>query len=936
MTQKIYVSLEGQKLSHIFTKVVGIILQSKHHLGKILLSVLLLVCGLAQAQDIPDSTQVTVPRVRDTATVGVDELLSRPVALSQNDTIKSDTLVAQEGLITDVIDYFGKDYVYLNKKQNKAYLYNEAYVIYQDMRIDAGVIILDYSKNEIYAKGIVDSAGAYTQRPVFVQGQNEVEPDSIRFNFDTEKALIYNSRTQQAGFNVLGEVAKKVNDSVVYMRNVKFTTSEDLEDPEYYFYARRVKFVPRKKVVTGLTNMYIADVPTPIGLPFAFFPLTEDRASGFILPTIGEQNDRGFFFQNGGYYIPIGDVADLTLLGDYYTNGSYGMRVESAYRVRYKFNGNLSFRFENLINGERGFPGFSKSSVYNLRWSHTQDAKANPNSRFSASVNLGSSRYYQQSINQNNTSNFLNNTLSSSVSYNKTIQGDPQINLNVTATHTQNTNTQVINMTLPTFTGNVSRVYPFAPKTGSKKGIIQNINLQYDVQAQNQFTTTDTLFFTAEMFRDARLGARHTIPVTTNFKVLNYLSASINANYQETWVFKTFEQRFDPDLDEGAGSVVVDTVNGFDAYRTYNFSASLGTTLYGTVNFNKKADSTDRKIQSIRHVVRPSISYSNAPSFDQFYDEYVSQVAGMPDMEEVVQYSRFENTLYGAPSLFESSNIGFTVSNTLEAKVRDKDTTATEAKKINLLNNLSFSTSYNLVADSLKLSPISVRGSLPVLPKLDLNFGGSLDPYALNNNNQRINTLNIRNGGSLFRLTDFNVSANYAFSSRDFDGSGDGENTDRDENETFRNGGRPDDLFGNANNFRDDIALGDNSRDSDTAPGEFERYSYKIPWDIRLAYTINYSNRARENEIASHSLMFSGDIEISPRWSVGASSGYDFTNKGFTYTQFRFTRDLESWTMRFNWVPFSSRSSWYFYVGITSNVLSDIKYDKRREPDQRL
>ncbi len=886
------------------------------------------------AQDIQDSTVVDMPRVRDSVSVGIDSLITRPINIAQRDSITGDSLVVEQEVITDVVDYFGKDYVYINKKQNKIYLYNESFVLYQDMRIEAGVIILDYSKNEVYAKGIVDSSGTYTQLPVFTQGQNEVEPDSIRFNFDTEKALIYNSRTEQSGFKVRGEVAKKVNDSVVYMQNVRFTTSENLDDPEYYFYARRVKFVPQKKIVTGLTNMYIADVPTPIGLPFAFFPLTEDRAAGFVLPSIGDDVNRGFFFERGGYYVPFGDYADLEVLGTYSTNGSYGINVESNYRLRYKFNGNLSFRFESLINSERGFPDFSQTNIYNIRWSHSQDAKANPNSRFSASVNLGSSSYYQQSINQNNTSNFLNNSLNSSVSYSKVIQGDPQINLAVTATHSQSTQTGVVNMTLPTFTGSVSRVFPFEPKSGSKKGIIQNINLQYDVQAQNQFTTTDEEFFTSAMFNDARLGAQHTIPITTNFKVAKYLSASLSANYQETWVFKTFERSFDPELNEGQGGEVIDTINGFDAYRTYGFSTSLGTTIYGTFNFGKKADSTDRKIQSIRHVVRPNISYSNTPSFDQFYDEYTAQVAGTPDQEEVIEYSRFEGTLYGAPTQNSTSNIGLSVSNTIEAKVTDKDSTALEAKKITLLNNLSFSTSINLQADSLKFQPISFRGSVPVLPKLDLNFGGSLDPYALNNNNQRINMLNIDNGGSLFRLTDFNLSMNYSFRSTDFEGLG--SETEDPDSETFRNGGRPDDLFGNSDDFRDDARLGNNQKTNNEEAEGFKRYTYKIPWDLRLAYTITYSNRQRQNEIASHSLMFSGNVELSPKWSVGASSGYDFTNQGFTFTQLRFKRDLESWSMSFNWVPFSTRSSWFFYIGISSSVLSDIKYDKQRRPDQQL
>ena len=308
------------------------------------------------------------------------------------------------------------------------------------------------------------TSGVLTQSPIFKEGNDVIEPDSIRFNLDTKKALIFNSKTEQSGMNIISEKTKKENDSVYFMDRAKFTTSVDVDNPEYYFLLRNAKVVPGKKIITGLTNMFIADVPTPIGLPFGYFPLTKKRTSGVIFPSFGEQNDRGYFLQNGGYYLAISDHVDLAILGDYYTNGSYGFRLENNYAYRYKFRGNLSFRYENLIKSERGFPDYSKSSIYNLRWSHNQDAKSNPNSRFSASVNLGSSKYFQQSINQLNASSFLNNTLSSSVSYSKTFVGEPQVNMSLTATHSQNTNTQVINMTLPTFQGSVSRVISFCTK----------------------------------------------------------------------------------------------------------------------------------------------------------------------------------------------------------------------------------------------------------------------------------------------------------------------------------------------------------------------------------------------------------------------------------------------------------------------------------------
>jgi len=884
---------------------------------------ILLLCGTTlYSQDIPpkNDVKISAQEKQDSLTIAVNPILSE-INEAAIDTVKTDTIKPKKETLTSVIDYYGEDYVYLDKKENKVYLFNKAYINYEDMRIEAGYIILDYDKNEIYAKGI-DSAGVYSQKPVFTQANNEVIPDSIRFNMDTKKAIIYNSRSGQDEIKYMAEVTKKVNDSVYFLKNIKFTTSKDIDNPEYYFYTRRAKVVPQKKIITGFTNMYIADVPLPLGLPFAFFPLTSDRASGIIIPSIGDNRDRGFFFQNGGYYFAINDYLDLTVLGDYYTNGSYALRMESNYAMRYKYSGNVSLRYENLINSERGFPDFSESSVYNIRWNHSQDTKSSPSSRFAASVNLGSSQYYSESINQTNNASSLINTLNSSISYSKTFDGDPQVNFTVAGTHSQNTNTEEINMSLPNLNASVSRVFPFQPKVGVKKGILENINLQYNLTAENRIKTTDSLFFKPEMFEEAQYGAQHSIPITTNFKILKYLSASMGTSYKETWVFKTIERNYDEEYNDGEGGVVRDTINGFDSYRTYNFATSLGTTIYGMFNFGK-----DKKFQALRHVFRPSLSYSINPSFDQYYDSYDD-----PNKEDPVYYSRFEGSLYGAPGRVSSSSLGISTSHSFEAKVRDRDTTAIDPKKITLINNLNFSTVYNIAGDSLNWSPLRFSGSIPIVKKLDFNFNGILDPYALDNSNNRIDEFNINNGGSLFRFIHGNISINYSFSSKDFEGKRN--NEDDFDSDTFRNGGRPDDLFG------DSTPINDRSKyDKEDSRGnnDFEWYNFSIPWDLRLAYTVTYINTQRQDEISSHSLMMSSNVEFAPRWKVGVSSGYDFKNKGITLTQLRFQRDLESWRMSFNWTPIgSTHTSWYFFIGIKSSMLSDIKYEKRREPDKNL
>ncbi len=917
-----------QKLSHTFTKIEFTLVHSNSLHILLITFLVLFINNTAIAQEFPAKNNTIVSdslpsntSVRAMPKSDEFDKLSDEVV----DTIKPKDSVKIKETLTDIVKYKASDYIKINRRKKLMYLYNNAEVTYGDINIKSGKIIINYGKNEVYAYGIKDSTN-YTQAPVFTQGQNVVEPDSIRYNFKSEKALIFNSRTEQTGMNLKAEVTKKENDSVYYVKNLILTTSKNLEDPEYHIKVRKAKLVPKKKIVSGLANMFIYGVPTPLGIPFAYFPLTEDRASGFIIPTFGENNQRGYFIQNGGYYFAVSDYFDLTVLGDFYSNGSFGYNLSSNYKVNYRFSGQFSYRNENLITSERGFPDYSKTKIYNLRWSHSQDAKSNPNSRFSASVNLGSSNYYTQSNNQYNANNNLINTLSSSISYNKTFQGKYGGNISATATHSQNTNTQQINMSLPNLQGSLNRIYPFEPKVGSKKGIIQNINLQYSFAAENRILTSDDAFFKKEMFDDAKLGVRHSIPINTNFKVFKYFSLSAGAQYNEVWNFEKVNKQYDEINQE----IITTTDNGFTSYRTYNFNTSLGTTLYGMYNFDKKE--LDKKIKAIRHVIRPSISYNINPSFDHYYESYKRNVitASGTTIEDV-EYSPYENSIYGSPNKTFSSAIGLGIGNSIEAKVRDKVTDSTEVtyRKINILNNLNISSSYNIAGDSLKISPVSISGGTQLAKnKLNVNFNMSLDPYALNNNNTRIDKFNIDNGGSLFRLTNANLTLNYSFSSKDFEkGKG---TSEKDRNDTTFND--TEDLLGDT----DDLRRSSFDNNENDKPQDVKLYNYRIPWSLRLAYSVAYNNFARQNEISRNSLMFSGDVELSPRWKVGVSSGYDIKQQGFTHTNLRFERDLLSWKMNFNWVPFSVNKSWFFFIGIKSGVLSDIKWDKQRQRDKLI
>ena len=823
----------------------------------------------------------------------------------------SDTEIDKKPLLIDLVRYKAKDYVRIDQNEKKLYLYDNAELYYQDIELKAGIIILDYSINEVMAGRIPDSLGKLSQYPYFKQGANEVNPDSLRYNFDTQKALIWNSKSEQSGMNVFASYTKKENDSVYYLKDAKVTTGGDFDTTDYYFRIRKGKLVPGGKIVTGFTNMYIADVPTPIALPFAYFPSSQKQQSGFLFPTIGESNNRGYYLQNGGYYLPISDFIDLAILGDYYTNGSYGYRMDSKYIKRYKYAGNFSFRYENLIDGERGLPNYSKSTVFNLRWSHSKDSRSSPKSNFSASVNFGSSDYFRQSVNQLNTANFLNNNLSSSISYSRNVSNNPRISASISANLSQNSQTKNVNLTLPSFQANMERIYPFAKKNGSGKGLIRNINFQYSTQAINTIITTEDELFSKSMFENAKYGMQHLIPLSTNFKVFKYFSVSVGGNYKEVWTPNTIKYN---DYNETSGIASKETINKFDAFRTYSYSASVGTTVYGIVNFKETS-----KIQSIRHTLRPSISYSTIPSFDQYYDTYIIDANG-----NTQEYTRFEEVLYGSPANYKAQSIGISLSNNLEAKVLDS--LGSEPRKIKLFNNLNLSTGYNILANQFKWSPVRMTTGFDIFEGVTLNVGATFDPYALDENNQRINKFNIERGGGLLRLTSGNLNTSYKFSSKDFDDGNADEEIEY--SESTSGGGRSDNLFG------DNMDIDGPIERSNKPVSTYPSYRTKIPWEFNLAYSLTYRNDTRQNDFATNSLMFSGDIDLTPKWKIGMSSGYDFKNKGFTYTQFRFDRDLDSWALNFSWVPFSDRASWNFFIGIKSGLLSDIKYDKQREPDR--
>ncbi len=858
---------------------------------------------------------ILIPNIKKTLpSKEKNTLLQKKIDTSLFDTIKP------KETLKDIIIHDAKDYTIQNAKDKTLTLYNEAVLIYGEIDLKAGIIIVDYNKETLFAKGIIDSTG-YTQRPLFKQGNEETEQDSLIYNFKSKRALIYGLKTKQGEMFTYGEKTKRVNDSTIYVRKIRFTTSDKEDNPDYYITTNKAKLVPGKKIIVGTSNLVIADIPTPLFLPFAYFPLGEKSISGFLIPAFDTgSSNRGIGFQNGGYYFAINDYVDLAVRGDAYSNGSWGLRGLSNYNVRYKYSGGFNLSFENIVQGIRGFSTYNKSSNFNVRWNHSQDTKASPNSRFAASVNLGSSKYFRESLNEFNSSQFLTNTFNSSVSYSKRFVGTP-FNLSVSATHSQNTNNQSINMTLPSLNLTMSKIFPFEGKGGVKKNPIQKMGFDYTMQGEYRINTTEDEFLSSKMFKTAKSGMKHRTGTSTNIKAFRYFTLSPSVSYQETWNFNYLKKTYS----ENDNEVITDTISGFKSFREYNTGISLSTNIYGSFQFNKG------RLKAIRHTIRPSISYNYTPDFAKKYQEKVQQ---SEDPFDLLTYTPFDNNvgIYGAPNSGLSNSIGISLNNVLEAKVANKDPDSDEEdKKITILNNLNFSTAYNIAADSLKWSNVNISAGTRLFnDKMALNLNASLDPYQVNNLGISIDKFN-RN---LFRIERANLTANYSLSSADFSK----DNKD-DQNSKSGNGAQdtPDVLGGNINPTNRFAQTGANRNNDKKKDVETKLYNADIPWNLNLAYSATYANNGREpGDVQTHSVMFSGNLELSPKFKVGYSSGYDLKDGAFTFSRFNFSRDLDSWQYNFSWVPFGNISSYTFFIGVKSSILQDLKWDKNRPPDRRL
>ena len=799
------------------------------------------------------------------------------------DTIRKDSTQSKP-LFDDLIDYNADDSVRFSIQEKKVYLYGNGFVKYLTTELRADYIELDMDKKLAMATGVPDSVGKLKGTPKFKDGGQEFESTELHYNFDTKKGYVTEIITQEGEGYIQGKTTKKMSDSVYCVKHGMYTTCDEHDHPHFGLNMSKAKMIKDKKIFVGFTNLELEGIPLPIFIPFGFFPITKKATSGIIMPTYGEERMRGFNLRGGGYYIYINDYIDMNITGDIYTNGSWGLQYATQYRKRYKFNGNLNFTISKNYVSEKGLPDYQESSDWSVRWTHTQDGKANPYSSFSASVDMSSANnnYY----NANTVDGIANQRKQSSISWSKKWPESP-FSLSGSFNHSQNSRDTSIAITLPNLSLRMTQIYPFRKK--GKSGEMKwydNIGVSYSAELRNSIQTKEDKLFKSSFERDWSNGFKHNIPISLQFKIAKDVTFTPSLNYNGYLNLKTIEKIWIPDTSANGGQFITRDVPGLNYSHDYSASGSIGytPTIYGMFMFKPGC-----KVVAIRHMIRPSISASYTPAIKPLGNYKKSYFDG----EKEVEYDIHEGLTYRPNTTGgkQSGSISFSLDNNVEMKVRnDKDTTGDEEfKKVKLLESFRLSTSYNPFADSMNFSNISISARTKILNnKVDLNFSGTIDPYAIDTNNVRYNKYH----GKLGRLTNATISTNFSFSA------------DNGQNKEKKN-----DLVGG---FYDDYV------------------DFDVPWNISISYNLTYSKPSPyKSPTISQIINFSGDLSLTPKWKLTFQSGYDIKNKEVTSTSFSVTRDLHCWEMTFNCMPFGQHQSYNFEIHVRSSLLRDLKLTKR-------
>lgn len=826
------------------------------------------------------------------------------------DSLPQDTTKKKKGFLDDIISGHNKDSLVFDVRKNVVHIYREGEVDYQEMQLKADYMEVDMETKEIYAYGITDTVSGAKTRPEFLDKGDSYTMDTIHYNIDTEKAKIKGIARQEGEGFLHARDVKKMHDDSFNIMDGRYTTC-DHENPHFYLAMTRAKVLPGEKVIIAPSYLVMEDVPLYfLGIPFGFFPVTTSRNSGFIIPSFGEEYSKGFFIREGGYYFAVNDYVDFTLLGGIYTLGSWEGSVSSRYIKRYTYSGGFDVRYAKSIIGEKQDTlNYVDASSFSVRWSHSQDPKFRPNSSFSANVNFSSSDYNKHGT--TSLDEHLTTQTSSSIAFSKSWPGKP-FSFSTNLSHSQNSRTGDVSLTFPNVSFNVSNIYPFRRKTAmGKEKWYEKIQTRYSGSLTNSVTVNEKDLFKDKMFKDMRNGIKHSIPVSASFNVFNYINISPSFNYNEYWYFRKIDKDWDPVKET---VIPVDTTYGFYRLYDYSLSASLNTTVYGTFTFK----SPTSKVQAIRHVMTPSLGFSYRPNFGDTKYGYYKPVQSSKD-GNVTYYSPYEGNAYGLPGRGESMALNFSLGNTLQMKVlTDKDTSG--MRKIKIIDQLSFSGSYNFLAEEFKLSNISATLRSTIYKGIALNVNATFDPYqveVIDGRARRVNKLMVRDG-KLARLTRASTGFSYSFSSK-----GSGDSSGRGAMNDINSGGIP---------TPEDNAFFDSQQVHDPAMQRMmmtsQYYDFNIPWNFGFNYSFSYSNDGAVRNV-NQTLNFQGSVNLTDKWGINFSGGYDFEKGDITFGSFSINRDLHCWQMNLQWIPLGPMKSWSFNISVKSNVLRDLKYDKR-------
>lgn len=873
------------------------------------------------------TTDSTMVAAIDSADAVID---SASLAFTAPNSIRRDTLDQKSRFVMTMVDldntvkFSTKDSLVFYGRNN-ASMYGNGDVTYGDINLKSMQIDMNLDNNEVYAIGRPDSTGEMEGLPVFTDRSGEYESKTMRYNFKTKKGFITEVVTQQGEGYLTGGRTKKMENNEYFIKEGRYTTCDNHDNPHFYLQLTKAKVRPKKDIVMGPAYMVLADVPLPLAIPFGFFPFSETYSSGIIMPTFGDDYNRGYYLSDGGYYFAINDKIDLALTGEIYTLGSWGLAAQSTYKKRYKFSGSFSMNYLTTITGQKGEEDYSKQTNFKITWTHSQDSKANPNMTFSASVNFATSGYSRNNLSDYYSSSFTENTTSSSVNMTYNFPNS-KWNLSTSASISQRSSDSTLTVSFPNVTLTMSQTAPFKRKNavGSEKWY-EKIKLSYTGIFQNSLTASQNEFLKKSLIKDWRNGMRHTIPISATFNMLEYINVTPSVSINDRMYTSKIRQQWDP----AASAVVRDTTYGFYNILDFSASISLDTKIYG---FFKPWKIFGDKVQMIRHVLTPTVSFTGAPDFSSPFWGYYGTYAYTNSSGNLVntKYSYFSHGIFGSVSQGKTGSVSLSLANNVEMKVRN-DADSTGVKKISLIENFTVSQSYNFAADSLRWSNITTSLSLRLMKNFNLNLSATWDVYTYQLNESgspvRVNRTRLQAGKGLAKLSSTGTSFSYTLNNDTFK---------KKDKKTENKKEEPSDAvnqYANRNEEEQENRGGKTESGIELNPDGYAKWDF--PWSLTLNYSVNYSygdfnyEKMDYDGQITQNLSFSGNVKPTKNWAFNFSASYNFVTGKIAYMNCSISRDLHCVTMSASFVPVGPYKSYNFHIAVKSSLLSDLKYDKR-------